>query len=120
MIINTQMLIDAEYKFYRSAAGCPEFTKYSDAFYQKLVWLPNAYTGHPTKLYFIDVYFYDNSRFDQPNGATFEAILYLPNDIGVTVSVSASQFDSITEIEKVFKDLYRNNGFVPNPHNQST
>jgi hypothetical protein len=118
MIINEQMLIDAEYKCYLRGGGYS--FKNADAFYQKLVWLPNAYTGCPTKLYFIDVYFYDNSRFDQPNGAIFEAILYLPNDIGVTVSVSASQFDSITEIEKVFKDLYRNNGFVPNPHNQST
>jgi len=116
MIINAQMLIDAGYKYYHGVSGI----RNADAFYQKIVWVPCASTGHPTKLYFIDVYFYDNSRFNQPNGATFEAILYLPNDIGVTVSVSASQFDSITEIEKVFKDLYRNNGFVPDPHNQST
>lgn len=119
MNINTQMLIDAGYKYYRGA-GRPEFIKHADAFYQKLVWLPNCDNGYTTKLYFIDVYFYDNSRYNHPDGATFEAILYLPNDIGVTVSVSASQFESITEIEKVFKDLYRNNGFVPDPHNQST
>ena len=118
MIINAQMLIDAEYKCYLRGGG--DIFKNADAFYQKIVWLPCVSTGHPTKLYFIDVYFYDNSRFNQPNGATFEAILYLPNDIGVTASVSASEFESITEIEKVFKDLYRNNGFVPDPHNQST
>lgn len=119
MNINTQMLIDAGYKFYRGVADI----KLADAFYQKIVWEGSV------KLYFINVYFYDNSRYKylyldsryhHPDGATFEAILYLPNDIGVTVSVSASQFDSITEIEKVFKDLYRNNGFVPDPHNQST
>lgn len=110
MNINTQMLIDAGYKFYRGVTDI----KFADAFYQKIVWKGSV------KLYFIDVYFYDRSRFNHPNGATFEAILYLPNDIGVTVSVSASQFESITEIENVFKDLYHNNGFVPDPYNQST
>ena len=110
MNINTYMLIDAGYKFYRGVADI----KLADAFYQKIVWEGSV------KLYFIDVYFYGNSRYNHPNGATFEAILYLPNDIGVTVSVSASQFDSITEIENLLDDLYRNNGFVPNPHNQST
>ena len=111
MNINTQMLIDAGYKFYRGVADI----KLAYAFCQKIIW-----EGFATKLYFIDVYFYDRSRFNHPNGATFEAILYLPNDIGITVSVSASQFDSITEIENVFKDLYHNKGFVPDPHNQST
>jgi hypothetical protein len=107
MNITEDMLLAAGYKFYRGVADL----KNADAFYQKTVWEGSV------KLYFIDVYYY---RFTHLNGATFEAILYLPNDIGVTVSVSASQFDSITEIEKVFNDLYRNNGFVPNPHNQST
>ena len=111
MNITEDMLIAAGYKFYRGVADI----KLADAFYQKIIW-----EGFATKLYFIDVYFYDSSRFNHPNGATFEAILYLPNDIGVTVSVSASQFDSITEIENVFNNLYRINGFVPDPHNQST
>lgn len=109
MNITEDMLLAAGYKFYRGVADL----KHADAFYQKIV------REGSVKLYFIDVYFYDNSRYNHPDGAMFEAILYLPNDIGVTVSVSASQFDSITEIENVFNNLYQNNGFVHDPHNWS-
>lgn len=111
MNITEDMLLAAGYKFYR---GVDEI-KNADAFYQKIVW-----EGFATKLYFIDVYFYDYSRYNHPNGATFEAILYLPNEVGITVSVSASQFDSITEIENLLDHMYHHNGCVPDPHNQST
>jgi hypothetical protein len=107
MNITEDMLLAAGYKFYRGVADL----KNADAFYQKTVWEGSV------KLYFIDVYYY---RFTHLNDATFEAIQYLPNEIGITVRVSASQFDSITEIENLLDHLYHNNGFVADPHNQST
>jgi len=111
MNITEDMLLAAGYKLYRGVGDI----KNADAFYQKIVW-----EGFATKLYFIDVYFYDFSRYNHPNGATFEAILYMPYEVGITLSVSASQFDSITEIENLLAHMYHHNGFVPDPHNQST
>ena len=70
--------------------------------------------------YFIDVYWYDNTKYDVKYGSIgvdFEVSFYDNDETCIRIAMSGSGFETIEQVEDRFKRLYDVNHFAINPHN---
>ena len=102
-----QAHLDAGYNVYPASL--------SNAAYmlQKIVWN----TDKSKKLYFIDVFVYDFSKFDQMNMLEYQFTIYDSKDRRVRIAVDQSDWKSHTDVEKLAKKMYHVLDGVPNIHN---